>query len=401
MRTQTRNMYKSISIFLILLFLGLMSASVTHAGETYSLVAKWNSSNTQGGEFDAIHSIATDSQGNIYVADMGSELNTRIQKFDSNGNFITGLYDLDNEYYGIDDIAVDSEGNIYALDKYKHLVKKIDTSGNVMDEWETDADIDVSAISMDIDSEENIYIAYSGNIINKFDNSGSLITTWGSEGWEDGQFKELSRITVDSEGNVYASDFSRVQKFDSSGKFITYLGSKQGDDDREIITGHTAVDSSGNIYVAGGHQVSKFNSNGNLITKWGTMGREDGEFRRIDDIAVDSEGNLFVADETNHRIQKFAIITQDTEETQTSETADNEVTNEQQTEEKQASETTNNEVVNKQQTEEKQNTEAANNDVAEQTTTEASEQTENSKAPGFGIICGLIGLVAVFMYRRK
>jgi tripartite motif-containing protein 71 len=55
-------------------------------GNSYSFLKKWYSNGTSGGQFDEPQAIAVDSSGNVYVADFG---NNRIQKFDSNGNFIT------------------------------------------------------------------------------------------------------------------------------------------------------------------------------------------------------------------------------------------------------------------------------------------------------------------------
>src|SRR5207253_2565690 len=47
-------------------------------------LASWGSRGTGPGEFDLLHSIATDAQGNVYV---GDRTNRRIQVFDGNGTF--------------------------------------------------------------------------------------------------------------------------------------------------------------------------------------------------------------------------------------------------------------------------------------------------------------------------
>ena len=49
-------------------------------------VRTWGGEGDDPGEFNSPLGIATDADGNVYVGDTG---NTRIQKFDSNGNFIT------------------------------------------------------------------------------------------------------------------------------------------------------------------------------------------------------------------------------------------------------------------------------------------------------------------------
>ena len=52
----------------------------------YSFVNQWGKLGTADGEFDGPTAISVDSSGNVYVADLN---NNRIQKFDSNGTFIT------------------------------------------------------------------------------------------------------------------------------------------------------------------------------------------------------------------------------------------------------------------------------------------------------------------------
>ena len=64
--------------------------------------------------------IAADNSGNVFVADTW---NNRIQKFDSNGNFITkwGSFGFDDgaffDPYGI---AVDNSGNVFVADTRKY-----------------------------------------------------------------------------------------------------------------------------------------------------------------------------------------------------------------------------------------------------------------------------------------
>ncbi|MGI0042382.1 MAG: hypothetical protein ACRD47_01615, partial [Nitrososphaeraceae archaeon] len=55
--------------------------------------------------------LTIDEDSNVYIAD---EFNNRIQKFDSNGNFITE-FGQDRLIHPID-VAVDSQGRVYASD---------------------------------------------------------------------------------------------------------------------------------------------------------------------------------------------------------------------------------------------------------------------------------------------
>ena len=77
-----------------------------------TFVAKWGSSGTGDGQFNKSTGVATDSSGNVYVADY---YNNRIQKFDSDGKFLvkwgtsgTG----EGQFAGPSGVATDSSGNV-------------------------------------------------------------------------------------------------------------------------------------------------------------------------------------------------------------------------------------------------------------------------------------------------
>jgi tripartite motif-containing protein 71 len=76
------------------------------------------------GQFNQTRGIAIDSSGSVYVVDSG---NNRIQKFDSNGKFITkwGSYGVgDGKYRFADSIAVDTLGkNVYVSDSDNRNIK--------------------------------------------------------------------------------------------------------------------------------------------------------------------------------------------------------------------------------------------------------------------------------------
>src|SRR5215218_6435979 len=56
----------------------------------------------------------------------------------------------------------------------------------------------------------------------------SFVTQWGSEGTGFGKFKQPLEITVDSDNNVYVTDFTslsnKLQKFTNNGTFLTSWG---------------------------------------------------------------------------------------------------------------------------------------------------------------------------------
>ncbi|MCF8145706.1 MAG: 6-bladed beta-propeller [Deltaproteobacteria bacterium] len=300
-----------IPIFFSFVLLAILSITGL-AAEAYMFERMWPVLD-QPWYFMQPSGIATDREGNIYVADTG---NDRIQKFSSTGGFITKWGTKgpgDGEFSYPYDIAIDGQGNVYVADAANNRIQKFSSAGEFITKWgnEGSANGEFShPYDIAIDDQGNVYVAeYMNNRVQKFTSSGAFILKWGSTGSADGQFSGPHGIAIDDQGNVYVAEYmnNRVQKFTSSGLFIEKWGNPgSGDGELHSPTGIT-LDSQGNIYVAdfGNDRIQKFNSSGVFITKWGSEGSGDGQFNGTVDVALDNQGNIYVADYLNDRIQKF------------------------------------------------------------------------------------------------
>jgi hypothetical protein len=166
----------------------------------------------------------------------------------------------------------------------------------------------------------------------EFDPSGKLLKGIGV-----GMFAYPHAFTMDTDGNIYASDVNdqesilgvsahnkegfmlgqEVLKLDQNGKVLMILGKMgvagNGKDTFDRPTG-VAIAPNGDIFVSDGHQpnklntarVVKFDRNGKYIMEWGHKGPAPGDFNEPHDIFIGgTQQRVYVADRINRRIQVF------------------------------------------------------------------------------------------------
>lgn len=164
--------------------------------------------------------IAVDSLSNVYYTTDDSH----ITKTDSNGNTIFGwpkggVGTGNGQFDGLYGIAVDASNNVYTVESRNHRVQKFDSNGNYIKQWGTQGNAERqfnAPQGIAVDSAGNVYVADTLNArIQKFTSEGVFISKFGSRGSADGQFSFPRGIAVDSAGNIYVADNSagRIQKF--------------------------------------------------------------------------------------------------------------------------------------------------------------------------------------------
>ncbi len=272
-------------------------------------VTRWGRKGSEDGDFDFPCGVAVDRDGFVYVTDVQ---NNRVQKFTSDGQFVTKWGDSGGEALNHPcGIATSDEGYVYVADTENHTIKKFAEDGKFVAKWGCAGRGDGEfywPYGIDVDRGGFVYVTDSqNNRVQKFGPDGEFVTKWGRSGNGNGEFDWPDGLVLDGDGFVYVTDSmnNRVQKFTTDGQFVSQWGNYGNGDGEFSLPGGMAC-RNGFIYVADSenNRIQKFAEDGRFVTRWG-KGNADGELNSPDGIAIDRDGNVYVADTDNYRIQKF------------------------------------------------------------------------------------------------
>ena len=311
------------------------------------------------------YSVATDQTGNIYFTDYNNHV---VRKVDANTGVISRVAGLVSsfgysgdggpaivaELYQPTTVASDSGGNLFIADRGNHVIRRIDASTGIIT---TVAGSGVQGYTGDggpaslaqlsrpygvaVDREDNLLFSDYGNyVIRRVDSATGVITTiagTGDRGYSgDGgpataaQLKSPCGLALDAVGNLFIADSSNyvIRRIDAVTGIITTVagrgvsGGDLGDGGPAIDTAFSrpidvALDVAGNLFIADflSRRVRKVDQAGIITTIAGT-GFEgytgDGgpaslaQLNQPYGVAVDKEGNLYIADFYAHVIRKVS-----------------------------------------------------------------------------------------------
>lgn len=238
--------------------------------------------------FNGAEGIASDQQGNFYLAESGG---ATIRKITAQG--VTTVFAGSSGQTGSSDgagtaarfsnptrVAVDNSGNVYVTDTGNSTIRKISASGAVTtvagragtcgaaDGNGTGAEF-CNPKGIAVDSSGNLFVADTkNNTIRKITPSGLVLTLAGHAGVcgstdggvADALFCQPGDITVDRWNNVYVADTanSTIRMIDPKGKVTTLAGAPGTCGAADGATGSSrlcspggiTVDSKDNLYVS-------------------------------------------------------------------------------------------------------------------------------------------------------
>lgn len=322
---------------------------------------------TAGGNADGIGTaarfnrptgVATDSAGNVYVADTS---NHTIRKITPAGGVSTfaGVAGASGSADGNgatarfaypQGVATDSAGNLYVADQGNNTIRKITPLGAVStfagspgSSGSSDGARDSARfnfpIGMATDALGNVFVADSGNItVRKITPAGAVTTLAGTApglrggggGSVDGTgaaayFGRPTGVATDSSGNVYVADqgASTIRKITAAGVVTTLAGvaGMRGSGDGSAATARfhdpigVATDSVGNLYVGDtfNNTVRKITPAGAVSTLAGTAGQigntdatgAAARFNAPIGVATDATGQVYVTDTANNSVRRI------------------------------------------------------------------------------------------------
>ena len=297
-------------------------------------------SNQFGGEGAQLNSpglAATDSSGDVWVADWG---NDRILKYSPAGVLLAaygGEGAAEGQLQGPFGIAINqSSGNVYVADEGNHRIVELSASGEFVKAigWGVTDDKDEFEIckkasytcqagiagsgqgqfnwpkGIAVDSSGNVWVADAGNDrIQEYSSEGEFLQEFGTEGSGELQFKYPIGIAFDG-GNLYVAERenSRVQEVSPAGKYLSQFG-KEGTGNGEFKSprGIAADPQTGNLYVVdgGNNRVQELSTSGKMITKFGSAGSGAGQFSEPRGVVVSASGGIYVSDAGNNRVEQW------------------------------------------------------------------------------------------------
>jgi DNA-binding beta-propeller fold protein YncE len=165
----------------------------------------------QQGFFNGPTDIAFDSLGDSFISD--GYRNSRIVKVDKNGKWVKTWGQKGSapgEFSAPHSVATDSKGNVYVADRGNKRVQVFDNDGNFLNQWPADS----QAICISPGPNEVLYTTDNGRPIYKFDLHGKLLGVFGRQGTQAGEIGWVHQMVCPSENTIFIGELLnwRLQK---------------------------------------------------------------------------------------------------------------------------------------------------------------------------------------------
>jgi len=305
------NVYATTGQFV--LEISMTGAVSTVAGSGLSLYFGGDNGPASAARFHTPLGIASDALGNKYIADTA---NHRIRQIAPDGtiNTIAGSGVAGNSGDGSaavaatlnspESVAIDSQNNIYVADTGNNSVRKITPDGNI-------ATV-LSGLNapeyVAVDQAGSLYIADTGNDrVLEVTSSGSMNVL--------AQALQPAAVMVDAKGNVWVSEATRISQVTASGNVTAAVDNLKAPRGLAFLPNGLLA-----IAETGTNLIRSWSSSGGLVTIAGTGAAgysgdggpaANAQLNSPSDLVVDSNGTIWIADTGNNcvRIMTASTVT--------------------------------------------------------------------------------------------
>jgi DNA-binding beta-propeller fold protein YncE len=226
----------------------------------------------------------------------------------------------DSQFAGPRAIASDSNGNVYVADTANHRIQKFDPELNFLTKWGSKG-TGPGQFSLNYGvgigpgkgaggaPDEVVYVSDTsgGGRIEKFTRTGTFLGQFGA-----GDLSGPRKVAVDPVTHrvwVLNAGDNTVRVFDQDGDFLFKFGGV-GTANGKFLGDPRGLDISGSyVYVSddGNHRVQVFDTSGNFVAKFGTKGSGSDEFIDPRGLVVTPGGVAVVTDQWDYALKRWQV----------------------------------------------------------------------------------------------
>ncbi len=294
-----------------------MTATVGTGSFVYSADNQWGRL-PAGFELGEVAGLAVDDDDQVYVFNRGPH---PMAVFDRDGNLLRSWGEGVFRHPHAVDFAWDKA--LYCTDDGDHTVRKCALDGTVLQVWGVPGQPSPAHSGLPFNRcthsalapDGSLYVTdgYGNACVHRFDPTGRLVQSWGTEGTALGEFNVPHNIVCDPGGRLYVADREnhRIQVFDPDGTFHSLHGSglhrpsglclvaAPGEAPTFYVAEIGPYLSSNHGWPGLGPRVTVLSADGATLARIEAdppAGDEPGQFISPHSIAVDSRGDLYVGD---------------------------------------------------------------------------------------------------------
>ncbi|XP_070560144.1 tripartite motif-containing protein 2-like [Ptychodera flava] len=232
--------------------------------------------------------------------------NQRLQSFTVNGRHRKMFKFANVSNFSPRDAAVSVNGNVFTTDGGNDQVIVCDENGELIRCFGKGKIQHPIGIAINPVNGRVYIVDHWAHCIHIYDQDGNHIKSFGSNGSQEGQFRNPCFVCIDNNGNVYVSDSGnhRIQVFNGDGHFLYTFGSCGSGDGQMIFPKGVAVDKHGYVYVAeySNNRIVKYRSNGKFVCRIDDV--SDG-LKYTSGVCVTDDDTVIVGDDGNSCIKVF------------------------------------------------------------------------------------------------